>query len=71
MKVPVIDMSGSTVGEIELNPAIFEASVNVSLMHQALMRQLANARQGNAKTKKETRKKCGCVFHLKLQSHGE
>src|SRR5512136_2158360 len=51
MKVPVINMSGESVGEIELNPAVFEAPVNVSLMHQALTRQLANARQGNAKTK--------------------
>src|SRR5512144_1737864 len=51
MKVPVINMSGDNVGEIELNPAVFEAPINVSLMHQALTRQLANARQGNAKTK--------------------
>ena len=51
MKVPLINMSGDTVGEIELNPAIFEAPVNVPLMHQALTRQLANARQGTAKTK--------------------
>jgi large subunit ribosomal protein L4 len=51
MKVPVLNMSGENVGEIELNPAVFEAPVNVSLMHQALTRQLANARQGNAKTK--------------------
>jgi ribosomal protein L4 len=50
MKIPLINMSGETVGEVELNPAIFEAPVNVPLMHQALTRQLANARQGNAKT---------------------
>lgn len=51
MKVPMLNMSGEIVGEIELNPAVFEAPVNVPLMHQALTRQLANARQGNAKTK--------------------
>ena len=51
MKIPMINMAGETVGEIELNPAVFEVSVNVPLMHQALTRQLANARQGNAKTK--------------------
>ena len=51
MKVPLINMAGDTVGEVELNPAVFEVPVNVSLMHQALTRQLANARQGNAKTK--------------------
>ncbi len=51
MKISMKNMSGENVGEIELKPAIFEAPVNVSLMHQALTRQLANARQGNAKTK--------------------
>jgi ribosomal protein L4 len=29
MKVLVINMSGENVGEIELNPAVFEAPVNV------------------------------------------
>jgi large subunit ribosomal protein L4 len=51
MKLPMLNMSGELVGEVELNPAIFEAPVNVPLMHQALTRQLANARQGTAKTK--------------------
>jgi len=51
MKISMKNMAGENVGEIELKPVIFEAPVNVSLMHQALTRQLANARQGNAKTK--------------------
>jgi large subunit ribosomal protein L4 len=51
MKISMKNMAGENVGEIELKSAIFEAPVNVSLMHQALTRQLANARQGNAKTK--------------------
>ncbi len=51
MQVPVHTMSGETVGEIELPAAIFEAPINTALMHQALTRQLANARQGTAKTK--------------------
>jgi large subunit ribosomal protein L4 len=45
------NMAGESVGEVELKPVIFEAPVNMSLMHQALTRQLAGARQGNAKTK--------------------
>src|SRR5574342_164342 len=49
MKVPVINMAGDNVGEIELNPAIFEAPVNVPLMHQAQTRHMANARQGSRK----------------------
>jgi large subunit ribosomal protein L4 len=39
------------VDEIELRPDIFEAPINVPLMHQALVRQLANARLGTHKTK--------------------
>jgi len=51
MKVPVKNMAGEKVGEVELNKLIFEAPINTALMHQALTRQLANARQGTAKTK--------------------
>lgn len=51
MKVNVMNMAGQAVGEVELNKAIFEAPINTALMHQALTRQLANARQGTAKTK--------------------
>ncbi|HHS96630.1 MAG TPA: 50S ribosomal protein L4 [Chloroflexi bacterium] len=51
MIVPVRNMAGEQVDEIELRPDIFEAPVNVPLMHQALVRQLANARLGTHKTK--------------------
>jgi large subunit ribosomal protein L4 len=51
MKVPLKNMSGEQVGEVELPAAIFEVEPNTALMHQALTRQLANARQGTAKTK--------------------
>jgi large subunit ribosomal protein L4 len=44
-------MSGRKVSEVELRPEIFEAPVNLSLMHQALVRQLANARLGTHKAK--------------------
>ena len=51
MLVPVKNMSGQQVGEVELNDSIFAAPINLSLMHQALVRQLANARLGLHKTK--------------------
>lgn len=51
MKVPVWNVSGQQVDEIELPPDIFEVPVNGPLMHQALVRQLANARLGTHKTK--------------------
>src|SRR3989304_6652287 len=51
MIISMKNMAGENVGEVELKPVIFEAPVNMSLMHQALTRQLAGPRQGNAKTK--------------------
>ncbi|MEA3335846.1 MAG: 50S ribosomal protein L4 [Chloroflexota bacterium] len=51
MLVAIHDINGKTVGEIELKDEIFAAPVNRSVMHQALVRQLANARQGTHKTK--------------------
>lgn len=55
MLIPVLNTQGEKVNEIELNADVFEAPVNVSLMHQALVRQLANARLGahKAKTRSE------------------
>jgi large subunit ribosomal protein L4 len=49
MKVPVLNMAGSEVGMIDLPASIFEQAVNRDLMHQALVRQLANARLGTHK----------------------
>jgi large subunit ribosomal protein L4 len=51
MVVTLYNTRGESVGEVELLSDIFEVSVNVPLMHQALVRQLANARQGTHKTK--------------------
>jgi len=51
MLVSVYNMGGEKVGETELADAVFAAPVNEDLMHQALVRQLANARLGTHKTK--------------------
>ena len=51
MRAEVKNMKGEVVDAIELPPDIFEASSNEALMHQALVRQLANARVGDHKTK--------------------
>jgi large subunit ribosomal protein L4 len=51
MVVPIYSSNGEEVGEADLLPEIFEAPINLPLMHQALMRQLANARQGTHKAK--------------------
>ncbi|UCF60906.1 MAG: 50S ribosomal protein L4 [Anaerolineaceae bacterium] len=51
MKVDVLDIQGKKVGTTELPAWIFEAPIKQDLMHQALVRQLANARLGTHKTK--------------------
>ncbi len=51
MKSDVVNMNGDVVSEVELAPALFETVVRVTLLQQALVRQRANARQGNHKTK--------------------
>ncbi len=51
MNVSVFNMAGEEVGNVDLPESVFEAKVNRGLMHQALVRQLANARQGTHKAK--------------------
>ncbi len=51
MEVDVFNMQGQKVRTVELPAAIFEAPVNVDLMHQAYVRQMANARLGTHQTK--------------------
>ncbi len=51
MQVPVLDQSGNEVQQIELPADIFGVEINVGLMHQAYVRQMANARQTSHKTK--------------------
>jgi large subunit ribosomal protein L4 len=51
MKVDVLDLKGNKVREVELPANVFEAPVNVDLMHQAYVRQMANARLGTHDTK--------------------
>ena len=51
MKVDVLNIEGKKVETVELPAKIFEAPVNTNLMHQAYVRQIANARLGTHKTK--------------------
>lgn len=52
MKVDVYTMQGKKTSETaELPARIFEAPVNIDLMHQAYVRQMANARKGTHSTK--------------------
>lgn len=51
MVIPMYSITGEKAEDVELRSDIFEAPVNVSLMHQAFVRQMANARQGTHKTR--------------------
>ncbi|QOV19764.1 50S ribosomal protein L4 [Blautia liquoris] len=55
--VSVLNMEGKEVGTLELNDAIFGAKIKEHLVHQAVVLQLANNRQGTqkAKTRSEVR----------------
>jgi len=51
MKVDVLNQQGEKVSSAELPSEIFEAPIKTDLMHQAFVRQLANARLGTRSTK--------------------
>jgi large subunit ribosomal protein L4 len=51
MEVSVHNMAGEQVGTVDLPADIFEVEVNVGLMHQAYVRQMANRRVGTHKAK--------------------
>ncbi len=50
MEMKVVNSSGKKVGTIELNAAVFEQEYNESLIHQVVVAQLANKRQGTKST---------------------
>ena len=57
LKLDVLNKEGQIVGDIELNESIFGVEINANAMHQVVVAQLANKRQGtqSAKTRAEVR----------------
>ena len=51
MKLDIKDKTGSDVGEMEVRDDVFCVPENKDLVHQVFVSQLANKRQGTAKTK--------------------
>jgi large subunit ribosomal protein L4 len=51
LKAKVIDGTGKSTGERNLPEGLFGGDVNVAVMHQAVVTQLAGARSGTASTK--------------------
>jgi len=50
-KVAVYNKEGAAVGEIDLSDAVFGVEVNPHLLHEVVVMQLANRRQGTSDTK--------------------
>ncbi|NLE08976.1 MAG: 50S ribosomal protein L4 [Dehalococcoidales bacterium] len=51
MEVPVLNKNGQETGTIVISDYVFGVEPNETIVHQAVVRQLANARQGTASTK--------------------
>lgn len=51
MQIPVHNLAGEVTGQIEISDRLFGVPFNESVVHQAVVRQRANARQGTHSTK--------------------
>ena len=51
LQAPLFDSAGAAQGHVKLPKLIFAEEPNAPVMHQAYVRQMANARQGTASTK--------------------
>ena len=51
MQVPVYSLAGEVVKHIEISDEVFAVPFHQAVVHQAMVRQRANARQGTASTK--------------------
>jgi large subunit ribosomal protein L4 len=50
-RIPVRTQAGMALGDVELEPTIFEAQINVPVMHQVVVAQMAARRAGTRDTK--------------------
>jgi large subunit ribosomal protein L4 len=67
VEVPVYNYSGEVVKHIDISDSVFAVPFNQAVVHQALVRQQANARQGTAstKTRSEVKGSTGKMFRQK------
>jgi LSU ribosomal protein L4P len=68
MQIPIYSLTGEIVGQTEISEDVFGLPFNEAVVHQAMVRQLANRRQGTAsvKTRGEIR---GSTRKLYSQKH--
>jgi large subunit ribosomal protein L4 len=55
MKLKLRNLQGQDIGEIDVRDDVFDVPMNQALVHQVMVGQLANARQGSAATKNRAR----------------
>jgi large subunit ribosomal protein L4 len=67
MEISVLNVNGEQVDTIQLSTRIFDTVVNVGLMHQAFIRQQANARLGthNSKSRGEVSRSTQKIWRQK------
>ena len=51
MQIPVVDTTGASVDTVEVSDFLFNVPMHTAVVHQATVRQQANARQGTSSTK--------------------
>ncbi len=51
MQVPIYSLKGEVIEQMEISEEVFGIPFNKAVVHQAMVRQLANKRQGTASTK--------------------
>jgi large subunit ribosomal protein L4 len=68
VNIPVYNMSGEVVRNIEISDAVFAQPANDAVVHQALVAQRANARQGTSDTKTRS-EVTGSTKKLYAQKH--
>ena len=68
--VSVLNMEGKEVGSMELNDAVFGVEINEHLVHQAVVLQLANNRQGTQKAKTRSEVSGGGRFPWRQKGTG-
>jgi large subunit ribosomal protein L4 len=69
-KVDLYDISGKVVGDIDLSEGIFGIDVNKEVVHQVVVNQLANKRQGTQSTKTKSEVRGGGIKPWKQKGTG-
>jgi len=68
MQVPVYSLKGEVIDQMDISEEVFGIPFNKAVVHQAMVRQLANKRQGTASTKTRSEVK-GSTRKLYSQKH--